>query len=153
MQYLLYVEHAAENLQFYLWLRDYTERFNALTENEKALSPPPVPVNPLDPRLGPKRGLKSGNSVTQFLSGAFSSPSQQLAVPSPTKANPFTTPPRTPDSSGDSGYEPGNLAIEPFSSVESVGLNQINHKRMAAEAYQSIGMEWQPCKFRHGSLR
>lgn len=153
MQYLLYVEHAAENLQFYLWLRDYTERFNALTENEKALSPPPVPVNPLDPRLGPKRGLKSGNSVTQFLSGAFPSPSQQLAVPSPTKANPFTTPPRTPDSSGDSGYEPGNLAIEPFSSVESVGLNQINHKQMAAEAYQSIGMEWQPCKFRHGSLR
>ena len=67
MQYLLYVEHAAENLQFYLWLRDYTERFNALSENEKALSPP-VPVNPLDPRLGPKSGPRPSNSVTKFLS-------------------------------------------------------------------------------------
>jgi len=152
MQYLLYVEHAAENLQFYLWLRDYTERFNALSENEKALSPP-VPVNPLDPRLGPKSGPRPSNSVTKFLSSAFSSPSQQLAAPNPTMANPFTTPPRTPHSSGDSGYEPGSSAIEPFSTFESVGLNKINHKQIAAEAYQSIGMGWQPCMFSHCSLR
>jgi hypothetical protein len=39
MNYLIYVTHDAENLQFYLWLRDYTRRFNALPESEKALSP------------------------------------------------------------------------------------------------------------------
>ena len=40
MGYLLYVSHDAENLQFYLWLQDYTNRFFATTPNEQALSPP-----------------------------------------------------------------------------------------------------------------
>ena len=36
----MYVTHDAENLQFYLWLRDYTKRFFALPAAERALSPP-----------------------------------------------------------------------------------------------------------------
>ena len=40
MGYLLYVSHDAENLQFYLWLQDYTNRFFAASSNEQALSPP-----------------------------------------------------------------------------------------------------------------
>ncbi|KFY55946.1 hypothetical protein V496_06853 [Pseudogymnoascus sp. VKM F-4515 (FW-2607)] len=39
MDYMLYVEYSAENLKFYLWLHDYTERFNNLTESSKMLSP------------------------------------------------------------------------------------------------------------------
>ncbi|KAB2581048.1 putative regulator of g protein signaling superfamily protein [Lasiodiplodia theobromae] len=39
MDYLVYVTHDAENLQFYLWLQDYTERFNALKADRKTLSP------------------------------------------------------------------------------------------------------------------
>ncbi|KAK7705749.1 hypothetical protein SLS57_009949 [Botryosphaeria dothidea] len=39
MDYLVYVTHDAENLQFYLWLQDYTERFNALKPDRKTLSP------------------------------------------------------------------------------------------------------------------
>ncbi|CAD0109323.1 unnamed protein product [Aureobasidium uvarum] len=34
-----YIEHSAENLQFYLWYRDYVERFDKLPASEKALSP------------------------------------------------------------------------------------------------------------------
>ena len=40
MDYLKFVARDAENLQFYLWLKDYTERFNALKPSEQALSPP-----------------------------------------------------------------------------------------------------------------
>ncbi|GBF61470.1 hypothetical protein TMEN_3969 [Trichophyton mentagrophytes] len=40
MNYLLYVERAAENLQFYLWYQDYIQRFAALSESQWALSPP-----------------------------------------------------------------------------------------------------------------
>ncbi|KAK2829840.1 hypothetical protein FQN49_007207 [Arthroderma sp. PD_2] len=40
MNYLIYVERAAENLQFYLWYRDYIQRFAALSESHWALSPP-----------------------------------------------------------------------------------------------------------------
>ncbi|MCJ1441089.1 MAG: hypothetical protein MMC23_001575 [Stictis urceolatum] len=39
LDYLIYVAHDAENLQFYLWVQDYKRRFNALSESEKALSP------------------------------------------------------------------------------------------------------------------
>lgn len=38
MDYLVYVEYNAENLQFYLWYKDYVKRFNALPETEKVLS-------------------------------------------------------------------------------------------------------------------
>lgn len=40
MGYLLYVSHDAENLQFFLWLQDYTKRFRELPGSDQALSPP-----------------------------------------------------------------------------------------------------------------
>lgn len=39
MDYLVYVAHDAENLQFYLWLEDYTRRFAAAPVSETCLSP------------------------------------------------------------------------------------------------------------------
>lgn len=39
MDFLKYIEHSAENLQFYLWFKDYEQRFNKLPENERILSP------------------------------------------------------------------------------------------------------------------
>jgi hypothetical protein len=39
MDFLKYVEHSAENLQFFLWFKDYTKRFDQLPESESALSP------------------------------------------------------------------------------------------------------------------
>lgn len=40
MDYLVYVSHDAENLQFWLWLQDYTKRFYASPNSEQVLSPP-----------------------------------------------------------------------------------------------------------------
>lgn len=40
MDYLVYVSHDAENLQFWLWLQDYTRRFYAAPRSEQVLSPP-----------------------------------------------------------------------------------------------------------------
>ena len=36
----MYVSHDAENLQFWLWLQDYTRRFYAAPRSEQVLSPP-----------------------------------------------------------------------------------------------------------------
>jgi hypothetical protein len=38
MNFLKYVEHSAENLQFYLWFKDYVMRFEALPAGERSLS-------------------------------------------------------------------------------------------------------------------
>jgi hypothetical protein len=43
MDYLVYVEYNAENLQFFLWYGDYVRRFDALPEKEKVLSPEWMP--------------------------------------------------------------------------------------------------------------
>ncbi|KAI6777853.1 uncharacterized protein J7T54_002751 [Emericellopsis cladophorae] len=39
MNYLVYIEHSAENLQFFLWYKDYCRRFEAIPASEKALAP------------------------------------------------------------------------------------------------------------------
>ncbi|KAI0401569.1 hypothetical protein F4802DRAFT_609290 [Xylaria palmicola] len=39
MNYLIYIEHSAENLQFFLWYRDYVRRFNSAPDSEVLLSP------------------------------------------------------------------------------------------------------------------
>ncbi|KAI0999137.1 hypothetical protein K3495_g9057 [Podosphaera aphanis] len=39
MDYLYYIEKAAENLQFVLWYNNYSRRFNAMPEAQKSLSP------------------------------------------------------------------------------------------------------------------
>lgn len=39
MNYLMFVQYSAENLQFYLWLLDYEKRWSALEKNQRDLSP------------------------------------------------------------------------------------------------------------------
>ncbi|OTB02881.1 hypothetical protein M426DRAFT_264132 [Hypoxylon sp. CI-4A] len=39
MNYLIYVEHSAENLQFFLWYRDYVKRFDSAKTSDVQLSP------------------------------------------------------------------------------------------------------------------
>ena len=39
MDYLVYISHDAENLQFFLWLQDYTRRFQNMPNSEQCLSP------------------------------------------------------------------------------------------------------------------
>jgi len=40
MDYLVYVTYDAENLQFFMWYRDYLKRFNELSPEAQSLSPP-----------------------------------------------------------------------------------------------------------------
>jgi hypothetical protein len=46
MDYLVYITHDTENLQFFLWYRDYTKRFNALDDVERMFSPAWDPNTP-----------------------------------------------------------------------------------------------------------
>jgi hypothetical protein len=59
MDYLVYVAHDAESLQFFLWYRDYSKRFNALNQNSRELSPV------VEPTFGDGTSAKSsGKSLT-----------------------------------------------------------------------------------------
>ena len=50
MDYLYYVEHNAENLQFFLWYCEYVERWSQLLPSQKALSPGWDPDQATEPR-------------------------------------------------------------------------------------------------------
>ena len=39
MDYMVYVKQEAENLQFFLWLQDYENRFEQLPSDSRSLSP------------------------------------------------------------------------------------------------------------------
>ena len=74
MDYLVYIAHDAENLQFYLWYRDYVKRFNRLRENEKALSPA------IQPHLAQALGvddLTDDNDLVMIQSSATSMTSKR----------------------------------------------------------------------------
>jgi hypothetical protein len=66
MDYLVYVEHTAENLQFFLWFKDYTRRFNELPESQKVLSSEWDPEAKDTPNLGKdlEKEVKAGKRST-----------------------------------------------------------------------------------------
>ncbi len=142
MNYLKYIEHSAENLQFFLWLRDYIKRFNDLPESEQSLSPiwtpqakeeAPAPQSARQKKVSPETAaLFQG---TDFEPGAKGVESE--------KGNPFHTPP--PSSSGEVGrdsvsmYTTGDSTLYPGS---------VNHVKKAESAFVDAGLKWKPCMYR-----
>ena len=91
MDYLVYVSRDAENLQFLLWLRDYTKRFSELPAEEAALSPEWAPDRKallelksathskmITPSLGSKEKPGIGISMSELSTPATSSSSTSL---------------------------------------------------------------------------
>lgn len=71
MDYLVYVSHDAENLQFWMWLQDYTKRFLAAPKNEQNLSPPWLEMEPVQPYGNvsdqpPRTADKSRVEITEY---------------------------------------------------------------------------------------
>lgn len=147
MNYLLYIEHSAENLQFFLWLRNYTARFNDAKTADMALAPPwtqqsqdqaftklqkehrndlkrdPIGV------AGIFKGTdfeKRANTTCTMLDG--SSPFSET--------NPFNTPPRTP------------LETERApSSIAGTESTAVQYRGQANDAFTAAGIK-APCKWR-----
>lgn len=100
MRYCLFVEHSAENLQFYLWLRDYTIRFHETPKPERDLSPEWTAE---DQTRALRRACADSRTATKTLSVSTSLPQRADAksiTPSVASLaetdNPFSTPPDTP---------------------------------------------------------
>jgi hypothetical protein len=127
MDYLVYVEHNAENLQFYLWYKDYEKRFNALSENEKALSPEFFPTadapylsdKPIDPkRFTVAAMMENGYDGTAAGADIFGGAKDTLRR--------------------------GSAAIKDNASV--VGSTISNATTLTtAEVTAQAGLKWQPC--------
>lgn len=153
MNYLKYIELAAENLQFYLWLRDYTKRFNELPANEQALSQPWTKESN-EPETPTRPKQPTADTAALFNGTDFSNGAAAQVVESE-KHNPFFTPPRTPN---DETKRDAGASLDSYEGSLPFGGKK-DHNDRASGAFQGAGLKWKPCElltflfsFRHRSL-
>ena len=145
MNYLVYIEHSAENLQFYLWYRDYVKRFEALPAGERALAPiwteqqaEAEALASENKMLGPK--MISPETAAVFKGTDFAPPKASVVE---IKGNPFNTPPRTPNGDRDSMAPTEPAWSDTGSTVYS---SNKSFQKKAGDAFQGADLKWQPCK-------
>ena len=147
MNYLIYIEHAAENLQFFLWYRDYIKRFSNLPANERTLAPEWT-VEQAEAEANANQTsaqatkMVSPETAAVFKGTDFAHPKANIVE---AKGNPFNTPPMTPNTERESMAQ-----SDVWSEVGStfVGSGKTSYNKKAGEAYQGADLKWQPCKRR-----
>jgi hypothetical protein len=136
MDYLVYIAHDAETLQFYLWLQDYKKRYATLRKEEQALSPEWQAS-----KLAEDRRLTTKKSTGDFPTMDKES-SIRMAELSKAAKEVFDEPP-TPETATATDYE--SFITKSVDSQKTVS-------ELADEANQQAGLKWQPCKFISCSL-
>lgn len=100
MDFLVYIELSAENLQFYLWYQDYVKRFSQLPENEKALVPEwngeAAEAEHIIATKEKFTAKKTPSAAAEVLKGTDFDPKKSAVAETSNGHNPFNTPPRTP---------------------------------------------------------
>lgn len=138
MNFLKYIELSAENLQFFLWYRDYSKRFNELPGSEKALSPE------WHGEKGngdvPKTSSRKANADTAAILEGTDFASEKTVKRSEKSNNPFFTPPHTPTSDSHRPEE----SLDSYD--ESMTTGKVNHSERAAGAFENAGLKWKPCE-------
>lgn len=139
MNYLIYVERSAENLQFFLWYREYIKRFEEAKTCDVALAPEWTPAMEDEAILRLKkehaeklRKATKTPAIAIFKGTDFEKGVQPPKAPSlSTDGNPFSTPPMTPgDHNLSSGFGSSNAG---------------SYREQANEAFTAAGIK-APCK-------
>lgn len=148
MNYLIYIEHSAENLQFFLWYRSYVKRFHNANTADLVLATEWTQdqQNETFAQLQQEHrdGLKRdpANVALVFRGTTFekvgnTGSAAYLDRPSPifseAGTNPFTTPPQTPSERDGSSVGMG------------VGSHATTYRTLASDAFASAGIK-APCK-------
>jgi len=148
MNYLKYIEHAAENLQFYLWHQAYTKEFEELPASEKSLFPEWTLSKAESEALASQNYMRqmkisADTAATLKGTGLDSTP----MIHETDKTDPFFTPPRTP-SNKSKRQDTGSM----FSGTDSKSMgwesteNLKSLKKRVEGAYDEAGLKRQPCK-------
>lgn len=140
MNYLVYVEHSAENLQFYLWYKDYVKRFNEASTSDISLAPEWTQTMEDEAVAKIRKDQAEKMRATPEAAAIFRGTDfEKLAPEMPENAaNPFHTPPRSSNGGSDSGSI--------FTASRSLPTATTGtYKSHAADAFHSAGAKL-PCK-------
>jgi hypothetical protein len=151
MNYLYYIEHSAENFQFFLWYLDYDRRFKQANTSDLSLAPEWTRAQQ-DSALqaaqaqatAQKKSNRAGNDI--FKGTGFSNPPKGTGNDS---KDPFVTPPRTPGDtvSNRKGSQPWDLPQNTSDYATSYSVSNMgSYQQTVGEAFQSAGLK-QPCQF------
>lgn len=146
MNYLKYIERSAENLQFFLWLRAYSQKFSELPEAERQLSPEWT-LSELETEQAAAQSQARKMNVSADTAAALKGTGlEKESMVHETEHDPFDTPPRT--SSSDSKRD--HITSSEFSSDGKSNWSStqrtIDVRRKAGDMYDDAGLKWQPCK-------
>ncbi len=140
MNYLLYIEHSAENLQFYLWYQDFTKRFKQAPASDLALAPEWTKAMEDDvlARVQKDATEVSRQKADDDPSGLFKGTDfeKRRIDTAVTETNPFRTPTVSSDGDRDS--------LVPPSSPQPSAMT--TRRSLANEAFAMAGAKV-PCKY------
>ncbi|KAI4244321.1 MAG: hypothetical protein L6R40_003047 [Gallowayella cf. fulva] len=148
MNYLIYIEHAAENLQFFLWYRDYVRRFHLLPESERKLAPEwtveqaDAQALALKDNPVPMKSL-SADAAAIFKGTDFAQPKTTVVELGKGGSNPFGTPPMTPTPGGYDSNAPSEYPWSDSGSTLRSGF-KATHDKKAAGAFEAADVKLQP---------
>jgi hypothetical protein len=140
MNYLIYIEHSAENLQFFLWYKDYVKRFITADTPDIGLSPEWTrsmeddAVARVRKENTDKLRHEPAIAAELFRGTDFEKQAHHEAA----GANPFSTPPRTPRAASDTDST--------FTDSTALPSTTGSYKMQANDAFQTAGAKT-PCKF------
>ncbi|KAL8685330.1 MAG: hypothetical protein Q9218_007833 [Villophora microphyllina] len=138
--------HAAENLQFFLWYKDYTKRFDLLPASERNLAPvwtaeqSEAQALAMKDNPNPMKTI-SPEAAAVFKGTDFASP--KITVVEAGKGNPFNTPPMTPNSGGRESIAPSEYPWSDSGSTLRSGF-KTSHDKKAAGAFDAADVKLQP---------
>ena len=146
LNYCKYIEHSAENLQFYLWFQDFSKRFAELPQTEQVLSPEwtktradaaEAAVNASSHRISRSGDPKIADMLKDTNFAEVKPPA------SLDKVDPFITPDKTPslDEKRDGLSEYGSSSGDERTTASSTA-----YRSMAEGAFDDAGLKWKPCK-------
>jgi hypothetical protein len=137
MNYLVYVEHAAENLQFYLWFKDYEKRFSTANTSDVSLSPEWTQAMEDEAVARVRKEQADRMKQEPAVAVAIFKGTDFEKHPDNKRSNPFNTPPRSANgvSDNDSSWE--GMTAGGTSNHQSV--SNTSSRTQAADAFQAAG--------------
>ncbi|EME49510.1 G protein signaling regulator like protein [Dothistroma septosporum NZE10] len=143
MNYLKYIEHSAENLQFFLWYRDYQRRWKELPASDKRLAPEWAKAqSDADANaISPARTKRLNPEIAEVLKDTdFADVSTKPVLD---RTDPFNTPPKS-----GSFDDKRDLTSDYGSSIGDdktlLGSTSHAHRAVTEQAFEDAGMKWKP---------
>ncbi|KAF2212419.1 hypothetical protein CERZMDRAFT_59293 [Cercospora zeae-maydis SCOH1-5] len=141
MNYLKYIEYAAENLQFFLWYKDYAFRWEHLKDSDQDLSPEWTIPAEADMTISPARPKRVPAQIAEVLKDTDFAETPKQPVERP---DPFNT---LPISESFEDKRELNSDYAGSMSDEQTLLsttNSNNHHSVTNHAFDDAGMKWKP---------